>query len=484
MENLPARDIFVKDQIAERYHRYGGDLRKVCAWAYQRCAAGATEVKKWLVEAGIELPQNARRQWNAQIGLCTRCNERPKVSLGLCARCYQRDYRDLLKPDRKTQHVPVRPENDEAAVYRISCLSGDGIASSVIARIEGISVATVDKIVATFRPQRGRGAPAKWRPPQERCDFSKQRIELHRFLESLDIGSSNECWPWRGVLVNGYGMFTSGRSLRTYAHRYAYERFIGKIAKKASVIHTCDNRACCNPAHLRLATSSEIILSSWAARGKAAKAPDDDNADDFGEKPRKLLASVKRLTTAAGAVRQLITLNNGIWFEVLVSDARVVRMSDWSQADYLLGTRIVRRDKDTGALLVNRNVVPKDPPPAKRQKRSFADLVSDIRQKAEGTMQDDGWCSWRITEPQYNFLLFLAQREGIPLQGGRIGGASGTAVHRYANDGIEVIYDEKTRKCTLRVFLGSSHDEPGGSEEGQPSGDESAVAKPEGGQDE
>lgn len=41
------------------------------------------------------------------------------------------------------------------------------------------------------------------------------------------------------------------------AHRVAYQALVGPIPAGMTVDHTCHNRICCNPAHLRLLTNAE-----------------------------------------------------------------------------------------------------------------------------------------------------------------------------------------------------------------------------------
>lgn len=65
------------------------------------------------------------------------------------------------------------------------------------------------------------------------------------------------CLVWTGHLnANGYGKIkTGGRD--GFAHRYAWERVNGPIAKGMTIDHLCRNRACVNLEHLDVVTQAE-----------------------------------------------------------------------------------------------------------------------------------------------------------------------------------------------------------------------------------
>lgn len=107
-----------------------------------------------------------------------------------------------------------------------------------------------------------------------------------KFWAYVDKSAGEEaCWPWlRGFFEQGYGCVVWGTETRG-AHTVAYELENGRVPKGVCVLHSCDNRPCCNPKHLSAGSKADNAADAKSkdrhtrgARHSLAKLSDEDVA--------------------------------------------------------------------------------------------------------------------------------------------------------------------------------------------------------------
>ena len=91
---------------------------------------------------------------------------------------------------------------------------------------------------------------------------------------SAKVDKTETCWLWTGSLRQGYGCMNVGgkKGRAETAHRLAYLAEYGPIPDDKVVMHTCHNKACVRPSHLRLGTRSENSLDADIKRTGTASA--------------------------------------------------------------------------------------------------------------------------------------------------------------------------------------------------------------------
>lgn len=110
----------------------------------------------------------------------------------------------------------------------------------------------------------------------DRTDLKFGETAARRLVTGLRHGP-NGCWEWVGGAVDGYGRIgvgsrTDGSKRTERTHRLAWMLINGPIPAGKIVCHTCDNRRCCNPAHLWLGTIAEN-LRDMDEKGRRVNTP-------------------------------------------------------------------------------------------------------------------------------------------------------------------------------------------------------------------
>lgn len=129
--------------------------------------------------------------------------------------------------------------------------------------------------------------PGHWPNPASLSRFGLTSMTpgmLHRFVEKVDVTQLDfhtPCWMWNGGLHDkGYGRFylgsINGKRVWSYAHRIAFEHWIGFPPAGYIVDHQCNHKICCNPTHTWPETNNDNLRLAdkrrpWKRRNQYSK---------------------------------------------------------------------------------------------------------------------------------------------------------------------------------------------------------------------
>lgn len=129
----------------------------------------------------------------------------------------------------------------------------------------------------------------------------------------VDAPSATDCWRWKGYRnpVSGYGQITLNRTeqpafgQRTLtAPQLACTLVHGRRPPGKQVLHSCDERDCCNPVHLRWGTQAENNHEAWT-RGNQRWGEEHPQAKVDDETVRKAVTRVRSGETATAVAADM-----------------------------------------------------------------------------------------------------------------------------------------------------------------------------------
>lgn len=164
----------------------------------------------------------------------------------------------------------------------------------------------------TAKPRKAtRRAPQPTERSVQRPKPQKPFDYVSAFWAKVDqSGGGDACWPWiaKAKTNGGYGLawFDLGRGLRVHvAHRVALFLTTGRrVPPGMDTLHSCDNRLCCNPAHLSIGTRKEN-MQDMARKGRWLPR---DTKPPKGERhwnSKLSAADIPRIRAARGQLRVL-----------------------------------------------------------------------------------------------------------------------------------------------------------------------------------
>lgn len=224
-----------------------------------------------------------------------------------------------------------------------------------------------------------------------------------RIMMRVAVDETTGCWVFKGAgSSNGYGTIVNyvddpgvrrRRARVVYVHRFMAEHAHGPIPYGAVVRHACDNRRCCNPAHLSYGSQSENMQDA-VRRGRHQRGVDHVFARLTEDQVREIFEFVGPMRVIAQKHGITISTVSGIqngyqWRHVtdkLIDRDRSRELSDDTirQIFVAVGTHVEVADRFGVAVSVSTNI---------RNRRTFkwvthglSEMIGARRRRPEPTV--------------------------------------------------------------------------------------------------
>ncbi len=126
----------------------------------------------------------------------------------------------------------------------------------------------------------------------------------------IDKKSEDECWEFTRHLVDGYGQIQINKK-EYKAHRVVYELTYGQIPNEKHVLHSCDNRKCCNPKHLFLGTNNDNV------KDKCEKDRQSKGEGNHSKLTTEQVLEIRRLYSAGGISQKSLAKMFGVGHTII-----------------------------------------------------------------------------------------------------------------------------------------------------------------------
>jgi hypothetical protein len=152
---------------------------------------------------------------------------------------------------------------------------------------------------------------AAWEKPNEfarrrfcsrACSNAARQVPIHDLIARHSSVAANGCIEWTSHIdASGYGRIAP-RNGEVLAHRVSYEAARGSIPTGLHILHSCDNRKCINPDHLRAGTQADNSRD-MIERGRAFRPVGRNNPNyRHGRFVRSASPHVQRAAREAGFI--------------------------------------------------------------------------------------------------------------------------------------------------------------------------------------